>query len=214
MEAAGFNIKNGTFYDMPPKEFAEKLKQVDLTINSSHTGFALKDAEKVFECAAEVGTPNVIFPYLGGEYRKNIDGYKATAETFNKIGEIAKKYDIRFGYHNHAFEFKRMDNQIGMDVLIEETDPEFVTFELDLYWVTKAGYDPVEFIKKHPGRFEIFHVKDMAKTEDRFFAPVGQGRIDFERIFSIHKEAGTKLFFVEQDSFKKIRLTGKCEAQL
>ena len=94
--------------------------------------------------------------------------------------------------------------QIGMEVLLNETDPDLVTFELDLYWVTNAGYDPVELMKKHPGRFQLWHVKDMVKSEDKFFAPVGTGRIDFKRIFAEKDTAGIKMFFVEQDSFRDL----------
>lgn len=203
MEAAGYSPTDGTFYGMKPKAFADKLTQLGMPLHSSHTTFAPDTAEKVFADAVEAGSKYVIYPYLVEDMRQNIDGYKATAEMFNKMGEIGNKYGIRFGYHNHAFEFEEMDGQIGMDVLIGETDPELVTFEVDLYWVIKGGYKPVDYLQKHPGRFEIFHVKDMAKTEDMFFSPVGIGRIDFESIFAIKEIAGMKMFFVEQDSFKE-----------
>lgn len=202
IEAAGYSAADGTFYGMKPKAFAEKLKGLGMPLHSSHTVAEPDTAEKVFADAAEAGCQYVIYPYLPEEFRQNIDGYKATAEKFNKIGEIGNKYGVRFGYHNHAFEFDKMDGQIGMDVLIGETDPDLVTFEVDLYWVTKGGHDPVDYIKKHPGRFEIYHVKDMVKTEDMFFSPVGVGRIDFESIFAVKDIAGMKMIFVEQDRFR------------
>ncbi len=203
MEAAGYNAADNTFYGMKPKEFAAKLNSLGMPLHSSHTVFELNLAEKVCAGAAEAGSQFVIYPYLPDNFRKNIDGYKATAEKFNKMGEIANKHGIRFGYHNHAFEFEKMEGKIGMDVLIEETDPSLVTFEIDLYWVTKGGYDPVDYILKYPGRFELYHVKDMVKTDDMFFAPVGTGRIDFEKIFAIKEQAGMKYFFVEQDRFRE-----------
>ncbi|MBT3385438.1 MAG: sugar phosphate isomerase/epimerase [Prolixibacteraceae bacterium] len=202
MEAAGYNVVDGTFYGMKPKAFADKLKGLGMPLHSSHTVAELDTAEKVFADAAEAGCRYVIYPYLPEEFRQNIDGYKATAEKFNKIGEVANKHGVRFGYHNHAFEFDKMDGQIGMDVLISETDPELVTFEVDLYWVTKGGHNPVDYIKTHPGRFEIYHVKDMVKTDDMFFSPVGVGRIDFESIFAIKETAGMEMIFVEQDRFR------------
>lgn len=202
VEAAGYNLSEGTFYGLSPKAFAQKLDALGMPLHSSHTVFENRDAEKVFADAAEAGCQYVVYPFLPEEFRKNINGYKATAAKLNRMGEIANNYGIRFGYHNHAFEFEKMDGQTGMDVLLEETDFEMVTFELDLYWVTRAGYDPVEYIKKYPGRFELWHVKDMVKTEDMFFAPAGYGRIDFERIFDEKNTAGMKLFFVEQDSFR------------
>jgi sugar phosphate isomerase/epimerase len=204
LEAAGYSLSDGTFYGMSPKAFSEKVKGLGMPLTSSHSIVEPADAEKIFTDSAEAGCKYVIYPYLAENFRTNIDGYKATAEKFNKIGEIAKKYDIRFGYHNHAFEFENMNGQTGMDILISETDPSLVTFEIDVYWVTRGGYDPVEYMKKFPGRFEIYHLKDMVKTEDMFFAPVGSGRIDFESIFEAKEIAGMEMFYVEQDSFKDL----------
>ena len=204
MEAAGYSLTDGTFYGLSPKEFSVKLRSLGMPLTSSHSIVEPEDADKVFTDSAEAGCNYVIYPYLAENFRKSIDGYKATAEKFNKIGEVANKYNIRFGYHNHAFEFEKMDGQMGMDVLIAETDPSLVTFEVDLYWVTRGGQDPVEYIKKFPGRFELYHLKDMVKTEDMFFAPVGSGRIDFKSIFEIKVVAGMKMFYVEQDRFRDL----------
>ena len=204
IEAAGYNLSEGTFYGMTPRQFANRLNELGMPLHSSHSVVEPVDAEKLFADAAEAGCKYVIYPYLPEQFRKNIDDYKSTADKFNKIGEIANKMGIRFGYHNHAFEFENMEGKKGMDVLISETDPELVTFEIDVYWVTRGGYDPVDYIKKFPGRFEVYHLKDMAKTEDMFFAPVGSGRIDFESIFAVKKTAGMKMFFVEQDSFRDL----------
>lgn len=204
LEAAGYSAADGTFYGLKPKEFAKKVSDLGMPLDGSHTSVEPDSAEKVFTDAAEAGCKYVIYPYLPDNQRTNIDGYKIHAEKMNKIGEIASKYHIRFGYHNHAFEFEQMNGQTGMDVMISQTQPDLVTFEIDLYWITKAGLDPVEFIEKYPGRFEIYHVKDMTKDEDMFFAPVGSGRIDFERIFAVRKTAGMKMLFVEQDRFKDL----------
>jgi sugar phosphate isomerase/epimerase len=204
MEAANYVMADSTFYGMKPKDFAAKLKGLGMPLHSSHSVVEPADAEKVFTDAAEAECKYVIYPYLAEEYRQNIDGYKATAEKFNRIGEVAKKFGIKFGYHNHAFEFENMNGQKGMDVLISETDPDLVTFEVDVYWVTRGGYDPVEYIKQFPGRFEIYHLKDMVKTDDMFFAPVGYGRIDFEGIFKVKDIAGMKMHFVEQDRFRDL----------
>ena len=204
MEAAGYSISDGTFYGMTPAAFSEKLIGLGMPLDSSHTVFEPEDAEKVFTDAKAAGCQYVIYPYLPEEFRQDIDGYKATAEKFNRMGEIANKYDIRFGYHNHAFEFEEMNGQMGMNVLMDETIPELVTIELDLYWIARAGYDPAEYMKQYPGRFELWHVKDMVKSEDMFFAPVGTGRMNFESIFAAKEVAGMKQFFVEQDSFKDL----------
>lgn len=203
-EAAGYNVADGTFYGMAPKAFTELLNGLGMPLTSSHTVFELDIAEKVIADAASTGAKYIIYPFLNDKFRTNLDGWKATAEKFNKMGEIAKKNGIQFGYHNHAFEFEKMEDQIPYDLLLSQTDPSLVTFEMDLYWVTKGGYNPVDYFKKYPGRFQLWHVKDMTKTDDMFFAPVGSGRIDFSGIFTERKTAGMKYFFVEQDSFKDI----------
>ena len=203
-EAAGYNVTDGTFYGMDAKEFVKLLNGLGMPLNSSHTVFELDAADKVIGDAAASGAKYIIYPYLSDQYRTNLDGWKATAEKFNKMGEIAKKNGIKFGYHNHAFEFEKVDDQVPFDLLLTQTDLSLVTFEMDTYWVTRGGHNPVDYFKKYPGRFELWHIKDMVKTEDMFFAPVGSGRMDFAGIFADKETAGMKYFFVEQDSFKDL----------
>lgn len=202
LEAAGYNAADGTFYGMAAKPFIDLVNGLGMTLNSSHIAFELDMAEKVIAATAATGAKYVIYPFLAEKFRTNMDGWKTTAEKFNKMGEIAKKNGIRFGYHNHAFEFDKVDGQLPYDLLLSQTDPSLVTFEMDLYWVTRGGHNPIDLFKKYPGRFELWHVKDMTKTDDMFFAPVGTGRMDFAGIFAEKKTAGMKYFFVEQDSFK------------
>lgn len=204
LEAAGYNAADGTFYKHSPRDFAKMVSDLGMKLNSSHSAFEPDAAEKVIGDAVAAGVKYIIYPFLPEQYRKDLDGWKATAEKFNKLGEVAKRNGIRFGYHNHAFEFEKMDGQIPYDLLVSQTDPSLVTMEMDLYWVTKGGYNPVDYFNKYPGRFELWHVKDMVKTEDMFFAPVGSGRIDFAAIFAQKDKAGMKYAFVEQDSFKNM----------
>jgi len=201
-EAAGYNVADGTFYGMAPKAFSELLNGLGMPLTSSHTVFELDTAEKVIADAASTGAKYIIYPFLNDKFRTNLDGWKATADKFNKMGEIAKKNGIQFGYHNHAFEFEKMEDQVPYDLLVSQTDPSLVTFEMDLYWVTKGGYNPVDYFKKYPGRFQLWHVKDMTKTDEMFFAPVGSGRIDFSSIFAEKKTAGMKYFFVSKTASK------------
>ncbi|HAH23433.1 MAG TPA: xylose isomerase [Prolixibacteraceae bacterium] len=201
-EAAGYNASDGTFYGMAAKEFVALLNSLGMPLNSSHTTFELDSAHKVIGDTAAAGAKYIVYPFLAEKFRTNLDGWKATAEKFNKMGEIAKSHGIRFGYHNHAFEFEKMENQIPYDLLLTQTDPSLVTFEMDTYWVTRGGQNPVDYIKKYPGRFALWHIKDMTKTDDMFFAPVGTGRMDFAAIFAQKETSGMKYFFVEQDSFK------------
>ena len=204
VEAAGYNVAEGTFYGMAPKEFSDLLNGLGLSLNSSHTVFDLDTAEKVIADAALAGAKYIVYPYLSDQFRTDLNGWKTTADKFNKMGEIAKKHGLQFGYHNHAFEFDKMENQIPYDILLSGTDASLVTFEMDLYWVTRGGHNPIDYFKKYPGRFQLWHVKDMVKTDDMFFAPVGTGRIDFVSIFAEKETSGMKYFFVEQDSFKDL----------
>jgi sugar phosphate isomerase/epimerase len=130
------------------------------------------------------------------------------AADWNKVGEIMKQHGIMFGYHNHNFEFDTVEGKIPyFDVFMTELDKNLVTMEIDLFWATKAGQDPVEIFKKYPGRFELFHIKDMFTNEAPFFttvgvqdfAPVGAGVIDFKRILAVKDLAGMKYMIVEQD---------------
>ncbi|MES1221669.1 MAG: sugar phosphate isomerase/epimerase, partial [Bacteroidota bacterium] len=113
--------------------------------------------------------------------------------------QTCKAAGIQFCYHNHDFEFEQEDGKYKYDVLLNETDPALVKMEMDLYWVSKAGQDPIKLFEKHPGRFPLWHLKDMDGTADHAFTEVGNGTIDFKKIFTHAGKAGMKYFFVEQD---------------
>ena len=151
----------------------------------------------------ESGVKYIANAHLGEEERKNIDDYKGWAETFNRFGELSNDAGIRFGYHNHSFEFDDHGGMTGFDVLTSETEPSLVFFESDLYWMVRAGRDPVDCFNKNKGRFKLWHVKDMEDSESKDFAEVGQGTIDFKRIFDAREVAGLEHFFVEQDRCKR-----------
>jgi len=200
------------FYGMDPKTFSDVLKQNGLIIPSSHyvlgaakmngtepKGTVLHDWDKAVDDAAMAGIKYMVCAYLFPEERGGIDDYKKLAEQFNKAGERCKKANIQFCYHNHDFEFQEQNGQLPYHVLLENTDKDLVKMELDLYWVTKAGHDPIEIFDHHPGRFPLWHVKDMDNTPQHDFTEVGNGVIDFKKIFANADKAGLKYFFVEQD---------------
>jgi sugar phosphate isomerase/epimerase len=111
---------------------------------------------------------------------------------------------LHFGYHNHDFEFRKIGDSTGYDILMELCDPELVFFEADIYWITYANVDPLEYLKKYKGRYKIWHVKDMENSPERSFAIVGEGTINYGEIFNkMNKISGMEYFFVEQDSCKK-----------
>jgi sugar phosphate isomerase/epimerase len=200
------------FYGMDPKTFAGVLKQNGLIMPSSHyrlglektngadtEGTILHDWERAVDDAAAADVKYMVCAYLSAQERGGIDHYKELAEQFNKAAERCRKANIQFCYHNHDFEFVTENGQMPYHILLDNTDSELVKMELDLYWVTKAGHDPIELFSKHPGRFPLWHVKDMDSTPQHSFTEVGSGTIDFKKIFKDADKAGLKYFFVEQD---------------
>jgi sugar phosphate isomerase/epimerase len=131
-----------------------------------------------------------------------LDEIKMAVEVFNKAGEACKKAGVQFAYHNHQTEFDEIEGQRPFDYILSNTDKEMVKMELDLAWATKANQDPVTLFNQHPGRFPLWHVKDLDKV-NKNPAEVGSGIVDFKRIFANSKESGMKYFFVEQDQAPK-----------
>jgi sugar phosphate isomerase/epimerase len=207
-----FGYSDGKFFGKTPAEFKSLLKSLGLSAPSGHytTGNTMKnmkgtltnDWKRAVDDAATLGQKYMVCAFLFPQER-SVDDYKRHAELFNKSAETCKAAGIQFAYHNHDFEFKPEGGQLPYDILVNNTDPKLVQLELDLYWATIAGQDPVALFKKHPGRFPLWHVKDIAKTPEREFAEVGTGSIDFQRIFDAKKTAGLTHYFVEQDVCKR-----------
>jgi sugar phosphate isomerase/epimerase len=214
----GFNSVEGAtytgtekFYGMDPKAFLALLSQNGLQMPSSHyrlgedetdgvaKGTILHDWDRAVEDAATLGIKYMVCAWLSPKERLGLDHYKGLAANLNTAGEKCKAAGIQLCYHNHDFEFEQQNGQFPYEVLLDNTDKELVKLEIDLYWVTKAGQDPIALIGKHPGRFPLWHLKDMDKTPEHSFTEVGNGTIDFKKIFTHAHEAGLKYFFVEQD---------------
>jgi sugar phosphate isomerase/epimerase len=161
---------------------------------------SLQPAElpRTLEVCAVLGHRWLVCPFLPANER-TLDHYRRHAELFDSVGEACRAAGIRFAYHNHDFELAEADGVVPLDLLLRETSPQLVDFELDLYWVTKGGGDPLDYFARFPGRFALWHVKDMDATEQRSFAEVGTGTIPFPAIFARSEEAGVKHYFVEQD---------------
>ena len=158
----------------------------------------LHEWDKAVDDAAAVGVKYMVCAYLSPAERGELDHYKYVADQLNIAGEKCKKAGIKLCYHNHDFEFAKNNNRYPMDILFG-ADEDLVKFEMDLYWVAKAGMDPIALFNQHPGRFPLMHLKDMDKTEQHSFTEVGNGSIDFKTILKHQKKAGLKYFFVEQD---------------
>lgn len=203
-ELETYSYKDGQIFGLPFKEFGTFVKDLGMKVVSGHYGLdqAKSDTwEKAVTDAKSIGQEYLVVPYLAESERKSIDNYKRICESLNKAGEIAKKNGMKFGYHNHAFEFDTVDGQIPFDVMLKELDPKLVHMEMDIYWVVNAGKDPLKYFEMHPGRFEQWHVKDMDKNDKQRNADVGTGTIDWKPIFAKAKQAGMKHFYVEQESY-------------
>lgn len=187
------------YFDMTPLQVRTLLSDVGMTAPSAHTNARLlrEDSAPLLDAAAEIGHDYVTIPWLAPEDRDSLDDYRAWAETFNKLGEECHARGMQLAYHNHDFEFDAFDGVTGYDVLLAETEPELMDFELDLYWSVKAGHDPVSVFARAPSRFTMCHVKDMDTAGD--MADIGTGTIDFRAILSAPEAASMKHFYAEHD---------------
>lgn len=206
IEAASY--AEGKFYNMTPADFKAYLSEVGLTPISTHQGsVTLENADQMMADVKAAGFEYFVVPVPPmGMFTFNMEdrtmGMKGTpqelADILDTLGEKANAAGLKLLYHNHDFEFKKGDNDVVMiDYLLENCNPEFVNFQMDLYWVTKAGADPVAYFEKYPGRFKLWHVKDM--DDQGRFAPVGEGTIDFGRILEKKELSGMEYYMVEQD---------------
>lgn len=207
---------DGMFYGYKPSDFKTIVNDFGMEILSSHTqveaeGITLGNARKMADDHAVLGVKYCIQPWIVEEARKTIASYQKMVADWNKVGEIMKDNGIQFGYHNHNFEFNELEGKIPYyDIFMVELDKDLVTMELDLFWTIKAGQNPLDIFNKYPGRFQLFHMKDMYTNEDPFyspggvkdFAPVGSGVINFKEILAAKDIAGMKYMIVEQDSTK------------
>lgn len=206
------NYSDGKFYGMPPLEFKKMVNDMGMEIVSSHTqveaaGITVDNAKKMADDHAQLGVRYCVQPWVE-EVDRNIESYKKMVGDWNEVGRIMKSVGIQFGYHNHNFEFANLNGVVPYyDIFMAEMDPSLVTMEIDFFWASKAGQDPIEMFNKYPGRFQLFHLKDMYTKQDPFFevkkddiAPVGAGIIDFKKFMAAKDIAGMKELFVEDDN--------------
>ncbi|MFA5327683.1 MAG: sugar phosphate isomerase/epimerase [Prolixibacteraceae bacterium] len=210
MELASYT--NGKFYGYKPSELRKMINDLGMDTISSHAavesaGITTENAKLMADAHAELGVKYCIQPWVNDEDR-TIDKFKQMIADWNKVGEIMKNVGIQFGYHNHNFEFKSMNGVVPYyDIFMPEMDANLITMELDLFWASKAGQNPVEMFNKYPGRFQLFHMKDMLTQQAPFFdvikddiCSVGEGVIDFKKILAAKETAGMKYLFVEDDN--------------
>lgn len=203
VEAASYN--DDKFYGMEPTEFKALLEENGMAMRGSHTGMNLpKEGEwdQAMEwwdtCIAAhkaAGAEWIVKPSMGGESYRSLDTLQMYCDYYNAVGEKCNDAGIRFGYHNHAREFEtELDGHIFYDYLVENTDPDKVMFELDLYWIQDGGKQALDYFEKYPGRFELYHVKDKEELG-------ASGTMDFEPAFAAAGKAGMKAYIVEVEGY-------------
>lgn len=202
-------VEFADYFGRSPAEIRTALEAEGLTAPAAH--LSLEELRSSFDeaaaAAAEIGHRYLVLPYLAGPERPGndgatgtalVDGYRRLADEFNGLGARCREAGLVFAYHNHDFELEEVDGLRLLDVMIENTDPELVTYEVDFYWLVHGGADPFDYISRYPGRFDLCHVKD--RTTDGEMADVGAGVIDFAAIFERSDEAGLIHYFVEHDA--------------
>ena len=207
VETYGFDPEGIRFYGLEAKAFAQRLRDHKLTTPSGHydlnrfVSSSVDDlkryVDRCIEGAHAVGHAYITWPLVDEGFR-TIEKLKVVAERLNIAGGQIKKAGLQLAYHNHDFEFVEQNGQIGYDIILKETDPALVKLQMDLYWIAHGSkISPNEWFKRQPGRFVMWHVKDMHRTS-RDYTEVGNGTIDFTRIWPDASLAGLKHFFVEQ----------------
>ncbi len=208
----GFGFANGGWFGIPAAELKKTMADMGISMKSSHQMITVKqykeagnqlpdDFKKAVDAALIMGQKYIICPYMADEDR-NKEGVKILCEAFNKAGEYTKKQGIRYGYHNHAFEFDtRIDDAPMYKMLLDNTDPKLVTFEMDMCWVVRGKYNPVDWFNLYPGRFELSHIKDLAHQSKDESAIVGHGIVDFKQVIANQKKGGMKYWIVELEHY-------------
>ena len=190
--------EKGNYYGLEPKEIKKLLKDQGMTLRSGHTHID-KNWQKSIDEAAEAGQEYIICSVLPSP-GQTVGNYQKSADMFNQAGEQCKKSGIMFGYHNHSSEYDTVDGKVLYDVLLDNTQPGLVHMEMDLGWVIAAGKDPMAYFSKYPGRFPLWHLKDMSLTEKKS-VEFGKGSVDIIGLMKQAKQAGMKYYFIEQEEY-------------
>lgn len=218
---SAFSKKEG-YYGLKPKEFASLLKNMGMSWKAHHVLGApfkmppgtklptdpdgkpitippmknlLENHQELVDEAAEGGIEYLVCANIPTNTAEEI---KSSLAILNKTAEATKKAGVQFAYHNHDWEFKNVDGKVPYELFLTETDSENLKFELDIAWAVKGGADPIKLFQRYPGRFPLWHVKDLDK-DHKLILPVGEGTVDYKRYFQHTKTAGLKYYFVEHD---------------
>lgn len=190
--------KKGHYYGLTPTEMKDACAALGMNLTSGHVALD-KKFDKTMEEAVASGQEYLICSSLPSK-GQTVDNYKKVAEAFNNAGEQCKKLGIKFGYHNHEYEFETDNGQVLYDVLMDNTEADLVHMELDLGWVIVANKDPLEYFKKYPGRFPLWHLKDMNMI-NKESTEFGKGALDIETMMAHAEASGVAHIFIEQEEY-------------
>ncbi|MBA3943300.1 MAG: TIM barrel protein [Herpetosiphonaceae bacterium] len=184
-----------------PEEIRPVLDELGMQAMGAHVGIQLwqTDREKVLHDMATLGCSYAVVPSVGEEYRTTVGQIQHLATILNDLGRVAQQAGLRFGYHNHAFEFTTVEGTTMYDRLAALTDPDLVLLEFDIFWAQFGGADPIALIEHYGRRMALLHVKDMAAGEQREDRPVGEGIMTWPRLLAAGRAAGSEWYIVEQD---------------
>lgn len=188
----------GNYYGLTPKEAKRICSDLGMTLRSGHVNIDDQWQQTMNE-AAEAGQEYLICSSMPSR-GQTVDNYKKVAAAFTKAGEECKKLGLKFGYHNHDYEFEQENGQVLYDVLLNETDPALVHMELDLGWVIAAGKDPLDYFTRFEGRFPLWHLKDM-DLHNKKSTEFGKGSLDIPELLRHRKQSGLRYFFIEQEEY-------------
>ena len=223
VKAMGYDgVEFAGLYGQDPLEIRKMCEEIGLVPISAHVPFVdlMKDTEAMMDCYSKIGCEYIVVPYLTEEYRPGTPGFaEVVAGIRDVIGVAAAKYGLVLQYHNHDFEFEKIDGEYALDILYKEVGPELLQTQLDTCWVNVGGENPSDYIRKYAGRTPTVHLKDFkgSKSENMYeligidkkkgdddggfeLRPVGKGVQDFKSIVAAAKESGAKWFIVEQDN--------------
>lgn len=198
------NVEFAGYGDTPVPELRAALDEYGLRAISAHVPIQLlrENREQALRDLQTLGCEHAVVPGIWGEERSTADQVRRLAEEFNEIGRACREAGLRFGYHNHSYEFEPLDGTTMYDIVARDTDPGLVDLQIDIFWVKNAGLDPVQVMQQHAGRIPLVHVKDMAAGPNHEDAPVGEGVLPYDQYLQAAREAGAEVYIVEQDNPK------------
>ncbi|RDV16381.1 sugar phosphate isomerase/epimerase [Pontibacter diazotrophicus] len=206
VETYGYSQENG-FFGMEPSAFNDLLRSHNLTSPSGHysmdpylSGGNEEMLQSFIDAAKAIGQTYIVIPHIGDSLRQSADDYRKLAQRINEAAQKVNEEGLQLAYHNHAFEFDQFGDTTGYQILLEETDPELVKMELDLYWVYRAEKDPVAMMNENPNRFVMWHVKDMDRNDRTLNTEIGSGSIDYQSLFN-QSASNVEHIYVEQENF-------------